>query len=287
MDKTKIIDGKMVSELIKTKVTEKVTKIKAAEQRIPALTIIQIGNNKASSTYIKNKKIACEKVGINCNVLNYLDTFSETALIKIIDELNNNAEIDAILVQLPLPEHINSEKIINTIATKKDVDGFKPEILGNLMLGHYNLLPGTPKGIMALFRHYQIQLSGQHAVILGRSNIVGKPLANILINASATVTVCHSQTKDLTALTKQADILISAVGKAKFVTASMIKEDAIVIDVGINRDEHNNLCGDVDFENVLPKVKMITSVPGGVGPMTISSLLENILYLYHINQTEI
>ncbi|WP_338955795.1 bifunctional 5,10-methylenetetrahydrofolate dehydrogenase/5,10-methenyltetrahydrofolate cyclohydrolase [Spiroplasma endosymbiont of Polydrusus cervinus] len=282
MDKEKIIDGKVVSELIKTKVTAQVAKIKAAEQRIPALTIIQIGNYKASSTYIKNKKIACEKVGINCNVLNYLDTISEAALIKIIDELNNNAEIDAILIQLPLPEHINSEKIINTIATKKDVDGFTPEILGNLMLGHYNLLPGTPKGIMALFKHYQIQLSGQHAVILGRSNIVGKPLANLLINASATVTVCHSQTKDLTALTKQADILISAVGKAKFVTASMIKENAIVIDVGINRDEHNNLCGDVDFENILPKVKMITPVPGGVGPMTIASLLENILYLYHV-----
>ncbi|WP_425377852.1 bifunctional 5,10-methylenetetrahydrofolate dehydrogenase/5,10-methenyltetrahydrofolate cyclohydrolase [Spiroplasma endosymbiont of Polydrusus pterygomalis] len=285
MDKAKIIDGKMVSELIKTKVTAQVSKIKAAEQRIPVLTIIQIGNHKASSTYIKNKKIACEKVGINCNVLNYLDTISEAELIKIIDELNNNAEIDAILVQLPLSEHINSEKIINTIATKKDVDGFTPKILGNLMLGHYNLLPGTPKGIMALFKHYQIQLFGQHAVIIGRSNIVGKPLANLLINASATVTVCHSQTKNLTTLTKQADILISAVGKAKFVTASMIKENAIVIDVGINWDEHNNLCGDVDFENVLPKVKMITPVPGGVGPMTIASLLENILYLYHINQT--
>lgn len=284
MDKTKIIDGKMVSELIKVKITKQILKIKAKKQRVPVLTIIQIGNNKASTTYIKNKKIACEKVGITCNVLNYPDSIAESALIKIINDLNNNCNIDAILVQLPLPRHINSEKVINTITTKKDVDGFTPEILGNLMLGHYNLLSGTPKGIIALLKHYQIQLAGQHVVIIGRSNIVGKPLANLLINASATVTVCHSQTKNLSVFTKQADILISAVGKAKFVTAEMIKENAIVVDVGINRDENNNLCGDVDFNNVLSKVKMITPVPGGVGPMTIAALLENILYLYQLNQ---
>lgn len=205
---------------------------------------------------LKIKKIACEKVGVTCNVLNYPDSITESALIKIINDLNNNSNIDAILVQLPLQRHINSEKVINTITTKKDVDGFTLEILGNLMLVHYNLLPRTPKGIIALLKNYQIQLAGQHVVIISRSNIVDKPLANLLINASATVTVCHSQTKNLSVFTKQADILISAVGKDKFVTAEMIKENAIVVDVEIN----------------------------SVGLMTIATLLENILYLYQLNQ---
>ncbi|WP_425379503.1 bifunctional 5,10-methylenetetrahydrofolate dehydrogenase/5,10-methenyltetrahydrofolate cyclohydrolase [Spiroplasma endosymbiont of Stenodema calcarata] len=283
MDKTKIIDGKMVSELIKTKVTAEIIEIKKKNYRLPSLTIIQVGDNKASSTYIKNKKIACEKVGIICNALTYPQTISETTLFNIINKLNQDSSVDAILVQLPLPSHINSEKIINTIAIKKDVDGFTPQILGRLMLGHYQLLPGTPKGIMLLLEHYQIKLPGQHVVIIGRSNIVGKPLANLLINASTTVTVCHSQTKDLSSFTKQADILIVAVGKPKIITPEMVKENAIIIDVGVNRDENNKLCGDVDFENVIPKVKMITPVPGGVGPMTIAALLENILYLYYQN----
>lgn len=283
MDKTKIIDGKMVSELIKTKVAAEVIKIQKKHHRAPSLTIIQIGDNKASSTYIKNKKIACENVGIICNVLTYPVTMTEAELLNLINQLNHDSTIDAILVQLPLPIHINSEKNIHRIITKKDVDGFTPEILGNLMLGHYDLLPGTPKGIMLLLKHYQIELAGQHVVIIGRSNIVGKPLANLLINASTTVTVCHSKTKNLSFFTKQADILISAVGQPKIITSEMIKENAIIIDVGINRDHDNKLCGDVDFENVLPKVKMITPVPGGVGPMTIAALLENILYLYYQN----
>ncbi|WHQ36428.1 bifunctional 5,10-methylenetetrahydrofolate dehydrogenase/5,10-methenyltetrahydrofolate cyclohydrolase [Spiroplasma sp. SV19] len=283
MDKTKIIDGKMVSELIKAKVTTEVIEIKKKNHRVPSLTIIQIGNNKASSTYIKNKKIACEKVGIICNVLTYPEAMTESDLLNLINQLNQDSTIDAILVQLPLPMHINSEKIINSITITKDVDGFTPQILGNLMLGHYQLLPGTPKGIMFLLKHYQIELKGQHVVVIGRSNIVGKPLANLLINASATVTVCHSQTKNLSFFTKQADILISAVGQPKMITSEMIKENAIIIDVGINRDQDNKLCGDVDFENVLSKVKMITPVPGGVGPMTIAALLENILYLYYQN----
>ncbi|WP_424525898.1 bifunctional 5,10-methylenetetrahydrofolate dehydrogenase/5,10-methenyltetrahydrofolate cyclohydrolase [Spiroplasma endosymbiont of Glossina fuscipes fuscipes] len=283
MDKTKIIDGKMVSDLIKAKVTTEVNEIKKKNHRVPNLTIIQIGDNKASSTYIKNKKITCEKVGIICNVLTHPETITEAELLNIINQLNHDSTIDAIIVQLPLPRHINSEKIINSITIKKDVDGFTPKILGNLMLGHYQLLPGTPKGIMLLLKHYQIELAGQHVVVIGRSNIVGKPLANLLINASATVTVCHSQTKNLSFFTKQADILIVAVGQPKIITSEIIKENAIIIDVGINRDQDNKLCGDVDFENVLPKVKMITPVPGGVGPMTIAALLENILYLYYQN----
>lgn len=280
----KIINGKIISELIIKKINKKILKIKIKKQRSPTLAIIKIGDNKISENYIKNKKNACEKVGIICKILNYPNNITESFLIKIINYLNYNPNIDAILIQLPLPININNKKIINSIKTKKDVDGFTPEILGNLIIGNYELLPGTVKGIITILKYYKIKLSKQNIVIINHSNIIGKPLANVLINYSATVTVCHSKTKNLYNFTKKADILISAVGKKNFITSKMIKKNVIIIDVGINYDENNILYGDVDFKNVLPKVKMITPVPGGVGPMTIASLLENILYLYQKNR---
>ncbi|AHF61159.1 hypothetical protein P344_04525 [Spiroplasma mirum ATCC 29335] len=281
--KEKIIDGKLVASKIKAKITAEINNIKMNNYRTPKLCVIQVGNNVASSTYIKNKKIACEKVGILFSLLKYPATITEKELIEHIMTLNNDPDVDGILVQLPLPDHIDTNKIIDAIDVLKDVDGFSSHVLGNLMINKTKVVPATPKGIMSLFNYYNIDLVGQHVVIVGRSNIVGKPLANLTINAHATVTVCHSKTNNLSYYTKQADILVMAVGKPKMLTKEMIKENVIIIDVGTNRDKNNKLCGDVYFDDVYSKVKMISPVPGGVGPMTIASLLENIMHLYELH----
>ncbi|AGM26213.1 methylenetetrahydrofolate dehydrogenase/methylenetetrahydrofolate cyclohydrolase [Spiroplasma syrphidicola EA-1] len=281
---SKIIDGKQISTEIKTQIKEQIIAWKNKGYREPKLVIIQVGDLAASTTYIKNKKIACEKVGIICEIIKHPAEIREDILVNEIKQLNNDNNVDGILVQLPLPPQINALLITETIAITKDVDGFSPTILGQMLLSNASpneiVLPATPKGIMNLFEYNKIDLTGQHVVIVGRSNIVGKPIANLVLNANGTITVCHSKTKNLAALTKQADILIVAIGKAKFITKEMLKKDVIIIDVGTNYDENNKLCGDVDFENVIDDVKQITPVPGGVGPMTIAGLLQNLMLLY-------
>ncbi|AGM25174.1 bifunctional 5,10-methylenetetrahydrofolate dehydrogenase/5,10-methenyltetrahydrofolate cyclohydrolase [Spiroplasma chrysopicola] len=280
----KIIDGKQISAQIKEEIKGEINARKNKGYREPKLVIIQVGDLAASTTYIKNKKIACEKVGIICEIIKQPSDISEEILVNQIKQLNNDNSVDGILVQLPLPPQINSLLITETIAIEKDVDGFSPTILGKMLLSNASpneiVLPATPKGIMNLLEYNKIDLTGKHVVIVGRSNIVGKPIANLVLNANGTITVCHSKTKNLATLTKQADILIVAIGKANFITKEMLKKDVIIIDVGTNYDQNNKLCGDVDFANVIDYVKQITPVPGGVGPMTIAALLQNLILLY-------
>ena len=271
-----IIDGKMVAEDTKNWVKWKID----FDNAVPTLAVIIVGNNPASRVYVNNKKKACEEVGIRCLEVKLSSTISEDELLDIIYELNVDNKIDAILCQLPLPKHIDEKVIIEAINPKKDVDGFSIDSVGSLWVGDYNFVPCTPAGIIELLHHYDIPIEGKHCVIVGRSNIVGKPLAALLLEENATVTICHSKTKDLASFTKNADIIIAAVGRPKFITADMIKEGATVIDVGINRLDDGKLCGDVDFDNVKDKVGAITPVPGGVGPMTIAMLLANVLRAY-------
>lgn len=271
-----IIDGKMVAEYTKDWVKWKID----FDNAVPTLAVIIVGNNPASRVYVNNKKKACEEVGIKCLEIRLSATISEDELLDIIYEFNVDNKIDAILCQLPLPKHIDEKVIIEAINPKKDVDGFSIDSVGSLWVGDYNFVPCTPAGIIELLHHYDIPIEGKHCVIVGRSNIVGKPLAALLLEENATVTICHSKTKDLASFTKNADIVIAAVGRPKFITADMIKEGATVIDVGINRLDDGKLCGDVDFDNVKDKAGAITPVPGGVGPMTIAMLLANVLRAY-------
>jgi methylenetetrahydrofolate dehydrogenase (NADP+)/methenyltetrahydrofolate cyclohydrolase len=273
-----IIDGKIVSKLVK----DNIKSIIESKKISPSLAVILVGNDPASLTYVRNKTNECIEVGISPKDYHLPEDTSEEKLLELIGNLNKDDDIDGILVQLPLPKHINTNKILNAISPYKDVDGFHPENVGKLMIGTPFVEPCTPKGVIRLLEHYGISVEGKRAVVLGRSNIVGKPMAIMLLHRNATVTICHSKTKDLSEITKQADILVSAIGIPNFVKADMIKKDAVVIDVGINKVEENGkskLVGDVDFENVKEVASYITPVPGGVGPMTRAMLLENTVNL--------
>ncbi len=269
-----LIDGKQISADIKNEIKEKVAAYKAEGKEI-SLAVIQVGNNPASTVYVGNKKKACEYVGIKSVAYELPEETTEQELLDLIKELNGRDDINGILVQLPLPKHIDEDKVIETIDPIKDVDGFHPMNVGALSIGRRGFISCTPYGIMKLLERSNVDVNGKHCVIIGRSNIVGKPMGMLLLKANGTVTTVHSRTKDIKELTKQADILVVAIGKPKFVDASYVKEGAVVIDVGINRDENNKLCGDVDFESVVDKVSAITPVPGGVGPMTIAMLMNN------------
>ena len=269
-----IIDGKKISQEIKDELKEKVAKLKEEGKEI-ALAVIQVGEDPASSVYVRNKKRACEYIGIESVAYEVPESTTQEELLAIIDECNKNPKINGILVQLPLPKHIDEDTVIKAIAPEKDVDGFHPQSVGAMTIGEPGFLPCTPAGIIQLLKRSNISIEGKECVIVGRSNIVGKPMALLLLRENGTVTICHSRTKDLKEVTKRADILVVAIGKPKFVDASYVKEGAVVIDVGIHRNEENKLCGDVDYDSVAPITSAITPVPGGVGPMTIAMLMNN------------
>lgn len=271
-----LIDGKKVSAYIKDTVKEKTEALKAEGKEI-TLAVIIVGNDPASRVYVNNKKKACEYVGFRSLEFALPEETKEEELLELIDRLNADETVNGILCQLPVPKHINDEKVIDRIAPEKDVDGFSKINVGKLWVGDYDLAACTPMGVMELLKYYDIEVSGKNCVIIGRSNIVGKPMAALLLEKSGTVTICHSRTKNLAQITSQADILVAAVGRAGFVTADMVKDGAVVIDVGINRNAEGKLCGDVDFEGVKEKSSYITPVPGGCGPMTIALLMKNTL----------
>ncbi|MCI8746327.1 MAG: bifunctional methylenetetrahydrofolate dehydrogenase/methenyltetrahydrofolate cyclohydrolase FolD [Lachnospiraceae bacterium] len=272
-----IIDGKKVSQEIKDEVKEKVAALKAKGIET-TLAVIQVGNDPASTVYVGNKKKACEYTGIRSLAYEIPEETTEEELLELVHSLNGRDDVDGILVQLPLPKHIDEDRIIQAISPAKDVDGFHPQSVGALSIGEPGFVSCTPAGIIELLKRYNIQIDGKECVIIGRSNIVGKPVSMLLLRENGTVTVCHSHTADLKEVAKRADILVVAIGKAKFVTADYIKEGAAVIDVGMDRDENGKLCGDVDFESAVEKAGAITPVPGGVGPMTIAMLMNNCVY---------
>lgn len=276
-----IIDGKRISQEIKDELKEKVAALK--EQGIEGtLAVIQVGNDPASSVYVNNKKKACEYIGIGSLAYELPEETTEEELLALIEKLNNNTKVNGILVQLPVPKHIDEEKIINTISPEKDVDGFHPENVGNLVTGGKGFVSCTPAGIIQLLKRSNVAIEGKNCVVIGRSNIVGKPMALLMLRENATVTIAHSKTQNLKEICKQADILIVAIGKPRFITADYVKEGAVVIDVGIHREPKevdgkvvSKLCGDVNYEEVAEHTSAITPVPGGVGPMTIAMLMNN------------
>ena len=268
-----IINGKEISASIRAEIKAETEKMSVR----PGLAVILVGSDPASQVYVRNKNKACEEVGFYSEMYTLPEETSMEELLGLIDQLNDSPQIHGILVQLPLPKHLDEEKVILAISPEKDVDAFHPVNVGKIMIGNHSFLPCTPAGVMELLSRSGIDVSGKECVVIGRSNIVGKPQAMLLLHANGTVTVCHSRTKDLSKVCARADILVSAIGKAKFVTPDMVKEGAVVIDVGINRDENGKLCGDVDFDSVAPKTSFITPVPGGVGPMTITMLMKNTL----------
>lgn len=271
-----LIDGKAVSLQVKQQVKQECDKLKT-KGVTPGLAVIIVGDDPASQVYVRNKEKACEECGFY-SVKYALDAdTTQDELNALIDKLNKDEKINGILCQLPLPKHLDDKEVINRIDPIKDVDAFHPVNVGAIMIGDYNFLPCTPAGVMELIHSTGVDVTGKKAVVIGRSNIVGKPMAMLLLHENATVEITHSKTLDLKSITKEADILVAAIGRAKFVTADMVKNGAIVIDVGMNRDENGKLCGDVDFENVKDKCSFITPVPGGVGPMTISMLMRNTL----------
>ena len=269
-----LIDGKLISQQIKDELKEEVAQFKAEGIHI-CLAVIQVGSDPASSVYVRNKKKACAYIGVESRSYELPEETSEEELIKLVEELNADESVNGILVQLPVPDHIDEDKIIRTISPDKDVDGFHPVSVGRLWIGEKGFLSCTPAGIIQLLKRSNISIEGKECVIIGRSNIVGKPMAALLLRENGTVTVAHSRTKDLKEVAKRADILIVAIGKERFITSEYIKEGAVVIDVGMHRDEANHLCGDVDFADVEPHSSAITPVPGGVGPMTIAMLMNN------------
>ena len=272
-----IIDGKLVASVIRNNISEEVACFKKEYNVTPGLAVIIVGENPASLVYVRNKKRACEQVGINSYEIALSGDVSEEELLERIEILNADPSVHGILVQLPLPKHINEETVINAIDPKKDVDAFHPYNVGRIMTGNYTFLPCTPAGVIDLLDYYNINISGKKCVIIGRSNIVGKPMAHLLLERNGTVTVCHSRTADLAEETQKADILVVAIGKPEFVTADMVKPGAVVVDVGINRGADGKLVGDVEFSGVSEVASYITPVPGGVGPMTITTLLKNTL----------
>jgi len=270
----KVISGKEVSLSVKQRVAEEVKELKEKGVET-SLAVILVGEDPASKVYVNNKKKACEFCGIRS--LEYLlpEDATEEELLSLVQKLNDDESVNGILCQLPLPKHFDEQKVINLIKPEKDVDAFHPENVGHIMIGDYNFLPCTPAGIMEMLKSENISLDGKHCVIIGRSNIVGKPMAMLMLKENATVTVCHSHTKNLKEIVKQADVVVAAVGRAKFVTADMIKDGAVIVDVGINRGEDGKLYGDVDYDACCEKSSYITPVPGGVGPMTIATLMQN------------
>ena len=271
---TQLIDGKKISAEIKEELKQKVAELKENGIEV-TLAVIQVGNDPASSVYVGNKKKACEFIGIRSLAYELPEETTETELLSLISDLNEREDVNGILVQLPLPKHIDEDKVIKAISPEKDVDGFHPQSVGALCIGQPGFLSCTPAGIIQLLKRSDIEIAGKECVVIGRSNIVGKPMSLLLLRENGTVTVAHSKTKDLKEITKRADILVVAIGKPKFLTAEYVKEGAVVIDVGIHRDANNKLCGDVDFDDVAPHCKAITPVPGGVGPMTIAMLMNN------------
>lgn len=271
-----IIDGKKISTEIKDETKEKVAQLKAQGKEI-SLAVVQVGDNPASCVYVRNKKKACEYVGIKSVSHELPEETTEAELLDLIDKLNNDDSINGILVQLPLPEHMDENKVIDAISPYKDVDGFHLMNVGALSTRQQGFISCTPYGIIQLLKRSNIDIAGKHCVVIGRSNIVGKPMSMLLLRENGTVTIVHSKTQNMKEITKQADILVVAIGKPKFVDDTYVKEGAVVIDVGINRDENNKICGDVDYDKVFDKVSAITPVPGGVGPMTIAMLMNNCL----------
>ncbi len=269
-----IIDGKKISQQIKDELKEKTAALRA-EGKIGALAVIQVGADPASSVYVRNKKNACAYIGIESLAYELPEETTEEELLKLIAELNQKHEVKGILVQLPLPKHICEDKVIQAISPTKDVDGFHPQSVGAMTIGEPGFLSCTPAGIIQLLKRSGVEIAGKHCVVIGRSNIVGKPMALLMLRENATVTVTHSKTQNLPEICRQADILIVAMGKPQFIGAEYIKEGAVVIDVGIHRDQNNKLCGDVKFEEIEPIASAITPVPGGVGPMTIAMLMNN------------
>lgn len=268
------IDGKRISQEIKDELKEKVAKLKEQGTEI-TLAVIQVGNDPASTVYVGNKKKACAYVGIESLAYELPEETTQEELLNLVEKLNQDTKVNGILVQLPLPAHIDEDKVIKTIAPQKDVDGFHPQSVGALSIGQKGFISCTPAGIIQLLKRSNISIDRKECVIIGRSNIVGKPMALLLLRENGTVTVCHSHTPDLKAVAKRADILVVAIGKAKMITREYVKEGAVVIDVGMDRDENGKLCGDVDFEDVKEVASAITPVPGGVGPMTIAMLMNN------------
>ena len=273
---TKIIDGKLVAGAIRANIKEQVEAYKASTGKEIGLAVVLVGDDPASAIYVRNKIKACEEVGIKSFAYKYEADMQEEELVNLVEKLNNDDDIHGILVQLPLPKHINEERIVALVSEDKDVDGFSEKSIGRLVQGKPCFRSCTPYGVMKLLEYYDIDVSGKNAVVIGRSNNVGKPMAMMLLEKNATVTICHSRTKNIAEITKQADILVSAVGRAHFVTADMVKEGAVVVDIGMNKLDGKTV-GDVDFENVSKKTSYITPVPGGVGPMTITMLMANTL----------
>ncbi len=273
---TQIIDGKLVSSVFRAEMKEEFEKIKQIKGKDVGLAVVLVGNDPASAIYVRNKIKACEEVGVKSYAYKLDENTQEEELAELITKLNNDDNIQGILVQLPLPKHINSERIVGMVSDEKDVDGFSENNVGKLVLGKPCFRSCTPAGVMKLLDYYGIEISGKRAVVVGRSNIVGKPMAMMLLEKNATVTICHSKTQNIKEVTKEADILVAAVGRAHFITEDMVKEGAVVIDVGMNKLDGKTV-GDVDFESVSKKASYITPVPGGVGPMTITMLMANTL----------
>ncbi|WP_057765668.1 bifunctional methylenetetrahydrofolate dehydrogenase/methenyltetrahydrofolate cyclohydrolase FolD [Cytobacillus praedii] len=271
-----LIDGKEIAREKKALISEEVEKLKK-DGIVPGLAVILVGNDPASKTYVSNKERTCRELGMHSILIELPETVSEQALLNQVAELNEDSSIHGILVQMPLPDHINETKVIETISPEKDVDGFHPVNVGRMMTGQDSFLPCTPYGVMEMLDYIGADIAGKHVVVVGRSNIVGKPAGQLFLNKNATVTYCHSKTTDLKAFTRQADILVAAVGKVNLITKEHVKEGAIVIDVGMNRNSEGKLCGDVDFSHVKEVASYITPVPGGVGPMTITMLMFNTL----------
>ncbi|MCI8965729.1 MAG: bifunctional methylenetetrahydrofolate dehydrogenase/methenyltetrahydrofolate cyclohydrolase FolD [Clostridia bacterium] len=272
-----ILDGKEVAKKVKLELKEEVEKLKLEKTIIPKLAVIMVGNNPASQIYIRNKSKVCEEIGIEFEEYLLDETTTQEELLSLIDKLNKNKEINGILLQSPIPMNLDINEAFKRISPEKDVDGFNPENVGKLTLGQKGFVSCTPYGIIRILKEYNIEIEGKNAVIIGRSNIVGKPMLQCLLNKNATVTVCHSKTKDLEEITRRADIIVVAIGKRNFLKENMVKDGVVVIDVGINRDDEGKVKGDVDFENVSKKASYITPVPGGVGPMTIAMLMANVV----------
>lgn len=272
-----LIDGKQVSAKVKEQVRQETETLFQKYGKRPGLAVVIVGNDPASRVYVNNKKKACETVGFQSFEYALPEDTTQEELLELVETLNADKNVNGILVQLPVPKQIDDKAIINAISAQKDVDAFHPENVGRIMIGEYAFLPCTPAGVMELIDSTGTEISGKRCVVIGRSNIVGKPMAMLLLHRSGTVTICHSRTQNLSEITREADILVAAVGKANFVTGDMVKEGAVVIDVGMNRLENGKLCGDVNFAEVEPKASYITPVPGGVGPMTIAMLMKNTL----------
>lgn len=272
-----LMSGKIVSAQVRENLKKETEALIESTGIYPGLAVILVGHDPASQVYVRNKQLACEELGFHAFEYKLSENTTQEQLLDLIRVLNKDAKVHGILVQLPLPDHLDEQSVLYAIAPEKDVDAFHPMNVGKIMIGSYDVLPCTPAGVMELLDAAGVEIAGKNCVVVGRSNIVGKPMAMLLLQRSGTVTICHSRTKNLAEVCAAADILVVAIGKPKFITADMVKEGAVVVDVGINRLENKKLCGDVDFENVEPKASYITPVPGGVGPMTITMLMKNTL----------